>query len=212
MIKFVYFDLGGTVIKDFSATNKWSEMKRYLGVKSTFSEEFDRLFDQYELNGLCISRDVDTLIPIFTEKFDMKFPQNFSFLSYLVNNFEKNTSIWPVISEVEKTCGIGLLTNMYTRMFATIKNKGLMPPNKWKVVIDSTAVGLQKPDRRIFALAEAKAGAKAEEILFIDNTKNNIDAAKICGWQTFLYDPVNPEESSRKLLEYVSTLGKSIYS
>jgi HAD superfamily hydrolase (TIGR01509 family) len=201
MIKFVYFDLGGTVIKDFSGTNKWDKLKQVIGVKKSFEEEFDRMYDQFELKELCINRDVDTLIPIFTEKFGIKFPRNFSFLDYLVNNFEKNTSIWPVITEVEKNFDIGLLTNMYPRMFAAIRKRGLLPPNKWDVIIDSTIVGLQKPDGRIYELAEVKADAKGEEILFVDNTKINIEAAKIFDWRTILYNSAKSEESSRKLVE-----------
>jgi len=206
MIKFVYFDLGGTVIRDFNGTNKWSEMKKYLSVEEKFDNDFDRLYDQYELDELCISRDVDTLIPIFAEKFAIKFPQNFSFLSYLVNNFEKNPSIWPVVSQAEKSFRIGLLTNMYPRMFEAIKGRGLMPPDKWKVIIDSSKVKLQKPDKRIYELAEVEAGAKGEEILFIDNTKINTDAAENLGWQTFLYDSESPEVSSLKLSGYLRVL------
>lgn len=33
MIKFVYFDIGGVVVKDFSGNNKWNEMKKFMGVK-----------------------------------------------------------------------------------------------------------------------------------------------------------------------------------
>ena len=32
-LSFIYFDVGGVVIQDFSGTNKWSQLKRELGIK-----------------------------------------------------------------------------------------------------------------------------------------------------------------------------------
>lgn len=206
MTSFVYFDLGGVVIRDFSGTSKWEEAKRVMGVKEEFEKGFDNAFDQYELNELCLSRDVDTLIPIFEKSYEMNFPRGFSILSYLVEHFEKNSSIWPIIERVKRHCRIGLLTNMYINMFDKIKEQNILPNIDWDMLIDSTKVGLQKPDLRIYALAEEKCGFKGNEILFIDNTEKNINAAKNFGWQTFLYDSADPVKSSQKLLKYINEL------
>jgi epoxide hydrolase-like predicted phosphatase len=199
MIKFIYFDVGGVVVKDFSGTNKWVEMKKVMGVKQKFDKEFDRLYNQYEIKELCLTRHVDTLIPIFAEKFSMGFPQSFSMLEYFIDHFEKNRSLWPLLEKVKKNYGIGLLTNMYIDMLDGIRKKGLLPPIDWDVVIDSSKAGLQKPDRRIYGLAEKKSGVNSEEILFVENSQKNIDAAKKLGWQTFLYDSSAVENASREL-------------
>jgi FMN phosphatase YigB (HAD superfamily) len=37
------------------------------------------------------------------------------------------------------------------------------------------------------------------EILFVENTKTHIDTARDVGWQTFLYDPTQVEESNEAL-------------
>ncbi len=52
-----------------------------------------------------------------------------------------------------------------------------------------------------------KAGANGQDILFVENTLGNIKAAQTFGWQTFLYDPTHPAESSRKLMEYYCRQG-----
>ncbi len=90
---------------------------------------------------------------------------------------------------------------MYPGMFAAIKEKGLLPNVPWEIVIDSSVVGMKKPERPIYDLAREKAGVKNEEIFFVDNVPNNITAAKNLGWHTFLYDPVHAEESSQRLLQ-----------
>jgi epoxide hydrolase-like predicted phosphatase len=203
MIKFVYLDVGGVVIKDFSGTNKWEVMKKAMGVKKEFDKEFDRLFDQYELKELCLTRDVDSLIPIFTKKFGMNFPNGFSMLGYFVDHFEQNRPIWSILKRMKKTCRLGLLTNMYVGMFDEINKRGLLPPIKWNVVIDSTKVGLQKPDPKIFVLAREKSGVNNEEILFVDNNQKNIETASKFGWQTFFYDSSKHEESCKRLNQFL---------
>ncbi|OGM37601.1 hypothetical protein A3E41_05225 [Candidatus Woesebacteria bacterium RIFCSPHIGHO2_12_FULL_38_9] len=199
MIKFIYFDVGGVVIRDFSGTNKWSVLKNVIGVNKENNKEFDLLYDKYEKEELCLTRNVDTLVPIFSKKFGINFPPEFSMLEYFINNFDNNRSLWPILRRIKKTYRIGLLTNMYIGMFDDIKNKGLLPPVEWEITIDSTKVGLQKPDPKIFDLAQKQSGVNNSEILFVDNNQKNIDAAEKFGWQTFYYDSSNHEVSCKKL-------------
>lgn len=210
MIKFIYFDVGGVVIKDFSGTDKWFEMKKVMGVKKVFEKEFDQLYNQYEKDGLCLNRPVDSLIPIFAQKFKMGFPPNFSMLDYFINHFEKNSHIWPIIRKVKKYKKVGLLTNMYLGMLERIKERDLISPIDWDLVIDSTEVGLQKPDPNIFKLAQKKTGVKSPEILFVDNSQRNIDAAGNIGWQTFFYDSTNHKQSCQRLAVYIESLNNKL--
>jgi hypothetical protein len=48
MISFFYFDVGGVVIKDFSATNKWGAMLADMGVTPEKMSQFDQLWDQHQ--------------------------------------------------------------------------------------------------------------------------------------------------------------------
>lgn len=204
MIKFVYFDVGGVAIRDFSGTNKFREMKKVLGVHERYDKDFDKLCKKYEDNGLNLNFPVDDLIPIITEKYGTKLPPDFSLLDYFVDNFEQNKSIWPVVKKVKRNCKVGLLTNMYVGMFEKIVEAKLLPLVKWDVIIDSSKIGMQKPDRKIYKFAQEKSGVENNEILFIDNSQKNIDAAKIFGWQTFLYDPSNHEKSCMELSDFIS--------
>ena len=40
-ISFVYFDVGGVVVKDFSDTNHWQNLKLYLGITANLEDQFD---------------------------------------------------------------------------------------------------------------------------------------------------------------------------
>lgn len=200
MISFVYFDVGGVVELDFSKTNKWVEMKRDMGITQKNIAIFDKLFNKYT-REICTTRPVDSLIPIFEKECHIKFPKNYSWLNDFVNRFEKNPSIWPVIEKIRKRCRVGLLTDVYPGMLDLIKKRGLLPDINWDVVIDSSVVGFMKPDTQVFEIAEKRAGVSKSEILFVENKEENIEAAKLFGWQTFLYDSADPVSSSKKLSE-----------
>jgi HAD superfamily hydrolase (TIGR01509 family) len=58
---------------------------------------------------------------------------------------------------------------------------------------------MQKPDPKIFHLAEQKAGVSGKGILFVENSWQHIEAASLFGWQTFHYESANPQSSSHQL-------------
>lgn len=199
MISFVYFDLGGVVDKDFSASRKWDDLREELKISPSI--EYDTFWKEVE-RDICTRKEVDDLLPILQDKFGAHFPTNYSLLDTFVKRFEKNESIWPVIAEVKKSAKIGLLTMMYPHMLAAIEKSGILPKVKWDEVIDSSVVGLIKADRQIYETAQEKAGVPGSEILFIDNTQRYLDIAKEFGWQTFFYDSSNYDQSSADLLDY----------
>lgn len=199
MIKFVYFDVGGVVITDLVANNQWSKMKRDLGVTPRMDRSFEEFFTKYEVE-VCNGRDIESLVPLMKVKFGLKFPKGYSFLEDFVNRFEKNEAIWPLIEAAKQKHRIGLLTNIYPKMLDLIKQRGLMPETSWNVIVDSSVEGCQKPDARIFKLAQEKAGVKPGEIMFVDNSQRHVKAAKKLGWQTFFYNSTDANKLNKELL------------
>jgi len=59
---------------------------------------------------------------------------------------------------------------------------------RFDVFVESSTVGLRKPDPRIFAHAQSLAHAQPHECLFIDDIPANVEAAKACGWRGVVYD------------------------
>jgi len=66
-------------------------------------------------------------------------------------------------------------------------------------IIISAEVGLVKPDPKIYHLAAASVGVDLAEALFIDDFKENIEAAKKLGMQTVHY--TDPEAAQQQLVE-----------
>lgn len=205
MIKFIYFDVGGVVTKDFSCSNKWVELERSLGITEDKDAAFNALFGSYE-DELCCGKDVETLLPLMQNELGASFPDGYSFLHGFVSKFEKNDAITPILASIPASIKRGLLTNMYPNMLDSIYADELMPQVDWDVVIDSSVVQMSKPHPEIYEYAQKQSGVRPDEILFVDNGTKNIEAAKEAGWQTFLYDSADYVRSSEELREKIATI------
>jgi len=197
------------VIKDFSETNKWEDLKQELGIPPDKSREFEDIYDslQDEINT---SLEIDSLLPIYKEKFNITIPNGYSLLvDGFVKRFEKNLSIWPILEAAKTKFKIGLLTNMYPNMLTEIKNAKLLPNVDFDQIIDSSIEKVQKPYKAIYELAENRSEFKAGKILFVDNSEKHLKTAKEFGWQTFFYDSSDYVESSKKLLELINGLSRA---
>ncbi|MCL5009752.1 MAG: hypothetical protein M1433_02110 [Candidatus Parvarchaeota archaeon] len=200
MISFVYFDVDRVLTFGFD----WEMLESDIGIPDGKQGEFMHFWNEhdYELNT---GKDIDALIPEIESLFGAKFPNGYSFLNDgFVARLSANKTLWPIVENLRKSLPIGLLTNMYPHMLDAIGKRGLLPDVPWDAVIDSSVEGMQKPDYRIFELAERRSRARSDEILFIDNYIDNVNAASEFGWKTFLYDPENANESTNRLMRYLS--------
>jgi len=198
-IKFIYFDVGGVAILDFSKTNKWQEMLEDLKVTQSDKKDFDQLFQKIVPDICTGKRNLDEFVSLAKDKLGLSFPDKYSMLDDFVNRFEANVMLHPIINKMSNRFKLGLLTNMYPGMFDRIVDRGILPPIDWDIIIDSSIVGFRKPQDEIYELAERKASVEPSAILFVENSVEHIKAAKARGWQTLLYDPFDLDGSNRAL-------------
>ena len=201
-IKFIYFDVGGVVILDYSKTNKWNEMLADLGIPEEIKPKLNLLFDEHE-NKICVGEDINIFIQEARQKLGLSFQSNYDMTRDFVNRFEVNKPISKLIRKLKKDFMLGLLTNQYPGMLSMIIEKGLMPKVDWDVIIDSSLEKIRKPDPEIYLLAENKVKADPKSILFVDNKQSLLEPARKRGWQLFEYDPSNPEISTTRLQRFI---------
>jgi FMN phosphatase YigB (HAD superfamily) len=93
---------------------------------------------------------------------------------------------------------------MYPGMLEEICLRSLIPRDiHWDTTINSSLVHVGKPDEGIYQIAQAEAGFQSQEILFIDNTQENVDAAIKFGWKGYHYDPTDYDLANRQLQKYL---------
>ena len=94
----------------------------------------------------------------------------------------------------------GMITNNVVE-FREHWEKTLPLAELFDVVIDSSAVGVRKPDPSIFALALDPLGLPPERAVFLDDFSGNIDAARSVGLQGVLVgDDFAPAIAETRLL------------
>lgn len=94
---------------------------------------------------------------------------------------------------------IGLLTNIMPTLLEGLLKLDKVPNVPYDAVINSSAIGMIKPNPQIYVQAAEQAGVPANEILFIDDTQANLVAAEKQDWQVVLFDYARPEESTEHL-------------
>lgn len=67
----------------------------------------------------------------------------------------------------------------------------------------SCEIGLGKPDRRIYEYLLEKYGLDPTETIFIDDRKDNVDAAEELGITPFHFDRTNPEQACDDLRKVI---------
>lgn len=206
-ISFIYFDVGGVAIQDFSDSPKWDIMMADMGLDKFDRKIVDEIYDSHEDEIAIGHRHVDSLIEIYKKEFNISLDPAFSMQKYFVNHFKKNIDLWPIIFGLKKSTQIGLLTDMYPGMLDEIIANDLLPIIEWDQIVDSSVEGMRKPMPEIYKLATARAGVPANEILFIDNRQKNIVGAQGAGWQTFFYDSSNYAQANLDLSIHLEPLG-----
>ena len=91
---------------------------------------------------------------------------------------------------------LGLLTNN-VKEAATWRDQ--LPRELFDVIIDSSAVGLRKPDPRIYELLLDKLDRPAPEVVFVDDFEENLPPAAALGIETIGFE--SPDQLRHRLTE-----------
>ncbi|MCF7910769.1 HAD family phosphatase [Candidatus Pacearchaeota archaeon] len=117
-------------------------------------------------------------------------------ISVYKNKFQENKELYEQAKKLKKQgYKIGILSDQWH-----LSKKAIVPQryyNFFNPLIISCDVGTRKPETQIFNLALEKLKLNPKEVLFIDNQKWNIKAAKKLGIQTILFK--NNKQTIKKL-------------
>ncbi len=203
-VQFVFFDAGGVLFLDLMDQGRWLDFSKKIRIPESKILEFVKFYTPYEplLNQGKIRADD------FWKKANKKLGLNInlpdSFQNLLVKEFKPNPPIKRVLSLAQQKYRIGILTNMYLGMFQQITQRGIIPQANYEVIIDSSEIGLAKPDPAIYEYAQRTIKVPPERILFVDNSQKNLNGAKRVGWQTFWYNGNARSKSTQELYDLLS--------
>lgn len=198
MIKGILIDFGGTIDSDGI---HWFD---------AFSEAYalvadiphDLLWDAYVHTERTLGtnpiikpsdtfcKTLQTKIALQTEYMQSKglvFTKQDTVLDYCYNKVVKHISSVskPILEKLHSKYPLVLVTNFYGNMHTVLEEFGLS--HLFKDVIESSVVGIRKPDPEIFRLGVAALGYEpAETVMIGDSLEKDIIPAQSIGCQTFL--------------------------
>lgn len=90
-----------------------------------------------------------------------------------------------LLRRAREHCTLVLVTNATTWLDEDLAQLGV--DDLADHVVNSSRIGIAKPDPRIYHIAAERAAAPAERCLFVDDRQENIDAARACGMSGLLF-------------------------
>lgn len=107
-------------------------------------------------------------------------------------------SLVDIASTLKSKYQISLLSNASSALRGKLDEEGLIP--LFSDIVISSEIGVGKPDIEIFEIALQRLGAKAEQVVFIDDNPHNIEASSSIGIKSILYkDSSSLKEELEKL-------------
>lgn len=148
--------------------------------------------------------DIDFWIE-FAQKKGIQLPKDWAqrYTDTLKKSVGADSNMYVLIDQLkDKGLRVGMLSNIDDRYTKLIRDFGFYEP--FEPCLLSCEMGLEKPDPKAYELLLKTINLPAEEIIFIDDKAENVEAAKVVGIDAILFSSepqLRNELSKRGVLE-----------
>ena len=191
-IKAVLFDFGGVFTDSpFHAVHAFGEE---LGVDAgeitrivfgSYENDGDHPWHQLERGEITLEHCRDQILGLGVKR-DLRI-DIYDLFGRMAGNNAGADQKQPLVERVRSLKLQGYTTGIITNNVREFGDgwRGLIPVDElFDFVVDSSSVGVRKPDPRIFEIALAQLGGAAPgQIVFLDDYQANVDAARTLGFQ-----------------------------
>lgn len=190
-ISFIYFDVGGVFLD-------WEQGFKNAAAKYNISVTEIGVVVKKHWSGVVRGGETDSYMRELASL--VRLPEPYPEVADFWTDFHTPLpATHAFATELSKRFRLGIITNAQKNDFHFAMRKRLIPALAWDVVVDSSVVGVVKPEARIYEIAEEKAGVRPEELLFIDDIPEHIEAVKARGWQGVVFDTNDVNGSIAKI-------------
>jgi putative hydrolase of the HAD superfamily len=196
-ITFVYFDVNGVLVRFYHKA--FTEIARQAGRSTDIIETLYWRYNDAAISGQMSIEDFNMALG---QEFGI---EGFDWAAYYLSNIEQMPNIKELVEWAAEHYEIGLISNTMPGFIEQLKQRKIIPDVNYKVIVDSSKVGMIKPDPKIYAVAQELAAVEPKEILTIDDSRSNLVAADRAGWHVVWFDEMDPQESverARTTLEF----------
>ena len=190
-IRFVYFDINGCLVRFFH--HAFTKLAMDTGASSdTIESTFWHFNDQVCKGEMSLDDFNKTLAEALqVDSIDWK--------QYYIAAVDPITEMNELLKWAAQNYKVGLLSNIMPGFIETMQNAGLLPDVDYTAIVDSSEVGVIKPDKKIYEIATGMANVSPAEILLVDDSRPNLMAAERIGWKVLWFDNYRPDDSVAKI-------------
>lgn len=181
MIKAVITDFGGVLVR--TATDRARrDLEQRLGLptrtldervfSSELSYQAQHGYISEEAFGQAMERDLDLA------RAGLTWPQ---FHAEFFRDDFLDEELVALLRSVRPACKTGLISNAWSGLRQTLQSRYPIS-DVFDALVISAEEHVMKPDARIYQLALDRLGVRADEAIFLDDFKVNIEAANALGW------------------------------
>ncbi|HEY8999515.1 MAG TPA: HAD-IA family hydrolase [Candidatus Saccharimonadales bacterium] len=186
-VRFVYFDINGCLVRFFHGA--FTRIAADTGASVDFVEQTFWHFNDQACRG-----------ELTLEEFDHKLAKAFGvedvdWMTYYLEAVEPIPAVGELVRWAAEHYRVGLLSNILPGIIDALRARELLPDVAYDVIIDSSQLGVIKPEAKIYEIATQEAHCSASDILFIDDSRANLMAAEKMGWHVLWFDDYRPDES-----------------
>jgi FMN phosphatase YigB (HAD superfamily) len=187
-VSFVYFDINGCLVRFFHRA-----FVRIAEDTGAPADGIESVFWHYN-DAVCRGElTIEEFNQLFAEQLGLDV---MDWREYYLNAVDPISEMQEVVAWAGEHYRIGLLSNIMPGFIDEMMKRGILPRLSYDVVIDSSVVGAIKPERRMYEIAEEKAGVPPSEILLVDDSRANLMAAERMDWHVLWFDDFRPAESA----------------
>jgi putative hydrolase of the HAD superfamily len=113
---------------------------------------------------------------------------------------------WPVVHRIRRLRDEGLKVALLTnnvKEFGSAWRSTFPVDELFEIVVDSSEVGMRKPDPRIYRLTCERLGVAPAASVFVDDNRDNVEAARAVGIEAVHFgdEPLGPLAELDAILE-----------
>jgi FMN phosphatase YigB (HAD superfamily) len=196
-IKFVYFDVNGVLVRYFQRA--FTALAADTGVSA---DAIEAIFWHYN-DSICRGEmSLEEFDSILAKRVGI---EQVSWANYYLNNVDPVQGTHEIVEWASEHYGVGLMTNMMPGLVKPMIERDLLPKITYEAIVDSSEVGVIKPEQAIYEQAAQMANSDPKTILLVDDSRTNLMAAERLGWHVLWFDDYRPEEGAdriRQALEF----------
>ena len=183
--KLILFDWGNIVEADqIGYTNRaaWIDLVHAGGSKESDIDKIFNILSKYKLTAITNTKDFEKAFNglAYDFNFNVTFDEFVKIYKKIFDKIDYYQEVADYEVSLKDKCRVGILSNLI--IFDKERLDRQVDLSKYDYAFLSFELGCRKPDIEIYQKIQDQLSIKKENILFIDDKKKNIDAAKEFGW------------------------------